>query len=243
MITTYFSGSRISELLSEGTGKTAQSYCLDLALQSIGIKDDFETSAMRHGTVNQHNAYEYIVKPKFPNAIWFDGWIPINEKCGSSPDVLIDGMPLDVKCPYHVDNYFEQINHPPKKYYYQVQMQMMSSLSDVGFLLFYLTKPETFGQENWQEYPIAIDDRHCIFEYKQDTEIHDLILKKVDEWWPKKELLIQMLLGAEQMDILTFFEMQKEKYSFREIKNSSNLFNIDRFYKCENKFYYIKKQK
>jgi hypothetical protein len=242
MINTYFSASRIGELLAEGTGKTAQSYCLDLALQSIGIRDEFETSAMRHGTVNQHNAFELIIKPKFTSAIWFDGWMPINENCGSSPDVLIDGMPLDVKCPFHVDNYFEQINRPPKKYYYQVQMQMMSTLADTGFLMFYLTKPESFGEDNWQEYPIAINDRHCIFEFKKDQQIHDQIFEKVDEWTPKKQLLIDMLLSAEPMDILTFFEMQKSSYSFRELKNASNLFSIDRFYKCENKFYYIKKK-
>ena len=55
-------------------------------------------------------------------------------------------------------------------------------------------------------------------------------------------MLIDMLLAAEQMDIITFFEMQKVNYSFRELKNASNLFSIDRFYKCENKFYYIKKK-
>jgi len=33
-----FSASRISELLAGGTGKTAQSYCLDLAMEMIDIK-------------------------------------------------------------------------------------------------------------------------------------------------------------------------------------------------------------
>ena len=108
--------------------------------------------------------------------------------------------------------------------------------------LFDLTKPESFGEEDWQEYPISIDERHCILEFKKDNQIHDQILAKVDEWHPKKQHLIEMLLLAEQMDILTFFEMQKSTYSFRELKNASNLFTIDRFYKCENKFYYIKKK-
>ncbi len=190
-IQTKFSASRISELLAWGQGKTAQSYILDLALQSIGIKEEVNTPAMKHGIQNQLNAFESVVKPLYPESEWHDEFILINEHCGASPDILDNSLPIDVKCPYYIDTYLEQINTPPKKYFAQVQMQMMACKSDIGRLVFYLTKPEEWGNENEViEYPFPLELRYKVFEFKKDEELQESILKKVDESHPKKEQMI-----------------------------------------------------
>ena len=63
--TAMFSASRISELLAGGEGKTRNKYILDLAMQEIGIENDFDTKEMRHGIINQINSFEQIIKPKY----------------------------------------------------------------------------------------------------------------------------------------------------------------------------------
>src|SRR5688572_21348496 len=93
-----FSASRISELLAGGTGKTAQNYILDLALQSLSIKDELSTKATEHGLNNQLYAFEKVVQPLYPGSVWHDEYIPINEYCGASPDSLDGNIPTDVKC-------------------------------------------------------------------------------------------------------------------------------------------------
>jgi len=241
MIQTRFSASRISELLAGGQGKTAQSYILDLAMQSIGLKDDFTTPAMKHGIQNQISGFEAVVKPLFPNAEWHDEFILINEFCGASPDILNEGNPMDIKCPYHIDSFLDQINSVPKKYYQQVQMQMMACKADVGHLIFYLTKPEEWGQETEVvEYPFPLELRFKIFEFKKDEEVHDLILKKVEESEPKKQSMIKLLNEAEIMDEELFFYAQIDGFAFRKLQDCNNILNLDKVVRVKDKFYYAK---
>jgi hypothetical protein len=235
-----FSASRIGELLAKGSGKTAQSYLLDLSLQSLGIKDDMQTAAMRHGLVNQHNAYELLVKSFFPEAKWHDESILIDERCSASPDVLIGDVPMDIKCPYNVDNFFDQCENVPKKYYLQVQMQMMATKASEGYLLFYLSKPEVFGEENWQEYPVAIEERYKLFRYDADADIQAEIMDAVDKYHPLKLQVIELLKSAKDLEWLEYFTMQKQGYSLRPLKEASNLFNMTECYRVRDKFYYLK---
>lgn len=241
MIQTKFSASRISELLAGGTGKTAQSYILDLALQSIGIKDEMSTPAMKHGIQNQLAGFQTVVKPLFPNAEWHDEFILINEFCGASPDILDSGNPMDIKCPFFIDAFIEQINKPPTKYYQQVQMQMLACKADVGHLIFYLTKPEEWGQETEViEYPFPLELRFKIFEFKKDEEVHDLILKKVEESEPKKQQMIQLLGNAELLDTEQFFYEQMSGYAYRKLSDCNNVLNLDKVIRVNDKFYYGK---
>ena len=235
-----FSASRISELMAKGSGKTAQSYVLDLALQTIGIKDEMQTAAMRHGLVNQHNAFELLVKPFFPDAKWHDESILIDERCSASPDVLIGNVPLDIKCPYNVDNFFEQCENVPKKYYLQVQMQMMATQASEGYLLFYLSKPEVFGEENWQEYPVAIEERYKLFRYEADADIQGEIMEAVEKYHPLKLQVIDLLTNAKILGWVEYFMLQKNGYALRPIKESSNLLNLSEVFRVNDKFYYLK---
>lgn len=241
MIRTRFSASRISELLAGGQGKTAQTYILDLAMQSIGIKDDFVTPAMKHGTANQLNAFLNVVQPLFPNAEWHDEFILINEHCGASPDILCESSPIDVKCPFFIDSFLDQINKPPTKYYQQVQMQMMACKSEEGRLVFYLTKPEEWGQESEViEYPFPLELRFKIFEFKKDEELQETILKKVEEAQPKKVMMIKLLESAEVMEQEQFFYEQINGFAYRNLKDCNNVLNVDKVIRLGDKFYYRK---
>lgn len=240
MIQTRFSASRISELLSGGQGKTAQTYILDLALQSIGIKDEMTTPAMKHGISNQLNAFQNVVKPLYPTAEWHDEFILINEHCGASPDILDNSTPIDVKCPFFIDSYLEQINSVPKKYYQQVQMQMMACKSDVGRLVFYLTKPEEWGVEEVSEYPFPLELRFKVFEFSKDEELQETILAKVEESEPKKIQIIKLLTEAEIMDYEQFFYVQMGGFSYRKLKDCNNILNLDKCIRVGNEFYYGK---
>jgi hypothetical protein len=241
MIQTRFSASRISELLAGGQGKTANNYILDLAMQSIGLKDELSTPAMKHGIQNQLAGFNAVVKPLFPNAEWHDEFILINEFCGASPDILDSGNPMDIKCPFYIDSYLEQINKPPTKYYQQVQMQMLACKADVGHLIFYLTKPEDWGQETEVvEYPFPLELRFKIFEFKKDEEVHDTILSKVEESEPKKQQMIKLLSDAVLMDEEQFFYEQMSGYAYRKLSDCSNVLNLDKCIRVKDKFYYGK---
>lgn len=233
-----FSASNISRLLAGGTGKTAQSYVLELALKSIGIKDDIDTAATRHGLNNQFNAYTNVVLPLFPDAIWFDQYLPINEFCGASPDVLINSTPMDIKVPYNVDNFLEQITNVPTKYVHQVQMQMMACKSEIGYLCFYLTRPEIWGDETWEEYPLPLEQRFKIFEFESDIELQERILKAVEESEPKKQQIIDLLLNAKVMSFEEFFNRQWIGNKIRQVKDCSNIYNLKEVIRVNNNFYY-----
>jgi hypothetical protein len=234
-----FSASRISELLAGGSGKTRDNYIYDLAKESLGLRKEIDTSAMKHGTANQINAFEFVLKPLFPDARWLDTFIPINDLCGASPDLMIDDVtPADVKCPFYIDTYIEQINKVPTKYYQQVQMQMMATGGDVGILCFYLTKPMEWGEETVVEYPFPLEDRYRIFEFKKEEELQDRILKAVEAAEPKKQLLITMLKSAIFMDEIEFFYYQMKGNKLRKLKEASNMYNVTKIYRVNDEFYY-----
>jgi len=187
------------------------------------------------------NGFEKVVKPLFPNAEWHDEFILINDYCGASPDILNDSSPMDIKCPYYIDTYLEQINKPPTKYYAQVQMQMMACKSDVGRLVFYLTKPEEWGQETEvEEYSFPLQLRFKIFEFSKDEELQEKILEKVMESQPKKIQMIELLNGANVISEEQFFYEQMNGFVYRKINEANNILNLDSLIRVNNKFYYNK---
>jgi len=241
MIQTKFSASRIGELLTKGQGKTTQSYLLDLSLGNFGIVTKRETAEMRHGLVNEFPAYQLLVQPFYESSKWFNESIAINDKCGASPDFFMGEFSGDVKSPYSIDGFLEQVNSVPKKYFLQVQMQMMATKADKGYLLFYLTKPEKFG-EDWVEYPFPIEKRYKLFEYAKDELVHDEILEAVEVNQPKKEQLIKFLESADLMESVEYYERQMYGgYVFRPLKECANIFNLDKCIRVGDNFYYEKR--
>jgi hypothetical protein len=218
--------------------KTAQSYVLELAMKDIGIVDDFDNAAMRHGRNNQHDAYMLAVLPTFPNAVWHDEYIAIDDRCGASPDVLIGNIPLDVKCPYSFYNYYDNIRSVKKAYLYQLQMQMIATNADTSYLLFYCTKPESYGMEEWTEFPIELERRIKLLEFAKDTAIQDEIMQAVDTWHPKKLEMVEKLKEAETIDYDRFFFDTEIGIEYRQFSDASNFFNVSKIYRLENEFFY-----
>lgn len=234
-----FTASPIHKLL---TGKkTAQTYCLEVALGKLGINKDVSSSSIRHGETNQFAAYENIIRPRFKDSVWLDDFIVIDEKSGASPDsVISETIPAEIKCPTSIAEYLNQVNENPEKYIAQVNMQMMALNSDFGYLVFYLSRPETWGSEDWKEYDIPFEDRYSIFEIHRDEKICDRIKSAIDEYYPKMIGIYEVLKGAEILEEMEFFYLQKKCMCFHQVKDSSNIFGIEKAFKIGNSFYYKK---
>jgi len=237
---TYFSASNISRLLAGGKGATCNSYILEKAMESIGLKDELNTPALKHGIVNQINAFEQVVKPLFEGAEWFDEFIPINDYLGATPDVIFEGTPIEIKSPFYIDTYLEQINKPPTKYYQQVQCQMMATKSDIGRLCFYLTKSEDWESDEVIEYSFPLELRFKIFEFTKDEKLHERILEKVEESEPIKVQMIQMLTDAEVIEEEQFFYEQFNGFCYRKINESNNILSLNKLFRIKDKFYFKK---
>lgn len=248
-----FTASNITRLLAKGGGATRMSYILEVALAEIGITKDFDNADLRHGSVNQHNAFSLVVKPNYPSSIWYDEFIPMGESGGASPDVLIDGhIPLEVKSPVcrndDYSSYFEQIARTPKKYYDQVQCQMLvcehkfKKKIKTGFLCFYLTKPETWAEENWEEFPYPLQDRYHIEPIQKDDERQYDIVQAIEAAIPVKKEIVDKLKAAKVIEPTAFFAMMQEdfrkrKMRFKKVKEASNILAVD-FIRVGNEFYY-----
>lgn len=236
-----FSASRITELLAGGTGKTAQTYCLDLAMEMIGIKKDLQTSDMLHGIVNQHNAFELCVKPLYGSMVWHDEFMAIDDRCGASPDFIGNGVVGDIKCPTSIYTYLEQVEKLPTKYYNQLQMQMIAGKVTNSLICFYLTKKEEWGEDEWTEYPMPLEDRFQIIHVIKHEETCDRIMAAVEKYTPEKFTLVEKLIAAPIMDEVEFFYSQMANNKYKNLKEASNIFTAaDKIIRVNNKFFYSK---
>jgi hypothetical protein len=238
-----FSSSRANDLIGQGTGRTRFSYIFDLALRAIGMEKDITTKAMTHGIVNEVRGLEIASKilgavsnidPMTGIQISYD----VNDYLSATPDGLGDDFVLDIKCPYSIYNYLDQCNKLPKKYYVQVQVQMMALRVDKGYLLNYLTKPELFGEENWSEYPLEESQRYHIHEIKPDQQIQSDLLEYSEKYYPYIGLCIEMLKSAVKLDDITFFQVQYfDKVRFLKLKETNWIENTRQIYLHDNEFY------
>lgn len=236
-----FTASQISRLLAGGTGATRKSYILELAIQVVTKqKPDLDTADTRHGIANQKDAYDFVLKPKFKENIqWVDRYIPINKDCGASPDTVVNGnYPIDIKCPFEIDTFLEQIEKVKSSYFAQIQMQIMAVDGTEGALCTYLTKKQEWGSEDWVEYPFPLEDRFHIAEIKKDDELCDRILSEVEKAVPERNLFIECLGNATEMDELEYFYSQMKHNKYRDIKLCSNLAKAN-IVRVNNKFYYL----
>lgn len=233
-----FSASNISRLLSGGAGRTRHSYILEVATEAVtGERKIFETSATKHGIANQMNAFEFVLKPIFKGIQWFDTFIPINSNCGASPDAILGNTSFDIKCPYEIDTFLEQINKIKPSYFSQKQMQIIATKGVEGYLCIYLTKKEEWGSDTWEEYPLPLEDRYYIYCIKKDEEHCDLILSEVERAAPIRDIYIEKLLNTDVMDEIEYFYHQMKHNKFRPISQCSNIESA-KLIRVKNKFYY-----
>jgi hypothetical protein len=209
-----FTASRCGDLLAAGTGKTALNYIFEIAENLNGLKKEVSTKPMLHGIVNEVTAIEILtsIYGGEPNQTFYK----VNDKLGATPDAILEGKWVaDSKCQYSIFNYFEQCDKLAKKYYLQLQVQMMALNVDYGYLINYLTKPEEFGQDDWSEYPFPLEERFYIHEVPKDEETCDKILATCEEKYPLIGLADELLRNAKVMDEDEFFYMQfvsKKRY-------------------------------
>jgi hypothetical protein len=234
-----FSASNISRLLAGGTGTTRKTYILEVATEVVlGERPQLDTQAMKHGIANQMNAFEFVLKPLYKGVQWVDKYIAINKDCGASPDCVWSGnYPIDIKCPFEIDTYLEQIEKVKPSYFAQIQMQIMAVNGEEGALCTYLTKKEEWGSDTWQEYPLPLEDRFRIAVIKKDEKVCDDILMAVEKAAPERDSMIQSLNNATAMDEIEYFYYQMKHNKCRDIKSCSNLENAE-IIRVNNKFYY-----
>lgn len=234
-----FSASNISRLLAGGGGATRKSYILEVAMDVVcDTKPNLDTSATRHGIANQMNAYEFVLKPLYKGVKWVDKYIPINKNCGASPDcVWNDNFPIDIKCPFEIDTFLDQIEKVKPSYFAQIQMQIMAVGGTEGALCTYLTKKEEWGSDTWEEYPFPLQDRYRIEPIKKDDETCDRILLAVEKAVPERDLYIECLLNAKVMDEVEYFYYQMKHNKCRPLKECGNIANAE-VIRVNNNFYY-----
>jgi putative phage-type endonuclease len=132
-----FTASEISDLLGEkGLGLTGEDYAFRCACESVFGRDeseDFESFDMRRGNELEPLAFEKFKELKGLDFIEVKQatFFPYSEHAGASPDGLVGNDEcLEIKCPrpkkffkYLIDGKID------KKYYYQMQMQMLCTNS------------------------------------------------------------------------------------------------------------------
>lgn len=230
------SASGIGELLTGG--RTADSYILKKALEKCGVEEKFTTKEMEHGILNQYEAFELLLQPE--GYTWFDEYVPIDDRCGASPDTLRSDIVLDIKCPYYIDTYLQQCEKLPKKYYQQVQMQMIAVKKDEGGVLLYLTSPETDDWGNKQEYPYSIEDRHRLITFNKDEEVQYNIMQAIDKYNPILDLWAEGLSMVQEKELDVFFyEQLIQGKKYRKLKTATNILGaIERGFKVGDEYYY-----
>lgn len=234
-----FTASNIGRLLAGGAGSTRKAYILEVALDGIGCRaKNLDTGATKHGIANQMNAFDFVLKPMYKGIEWADTYIPINKDCGASPDCIWNGnYPIDIKCPYEIDTYLEQVGKMKTAYFYQLQMQMLAVKGDRSALCTYLTKKEEWGSDEWEEYPMPLEDRFHIEEVAKDEEVCDRILSSVLKAAPERDLYIECLLNATEMEEVEYFYYQMKHNKCRPIKECGNIPNAE-IIRVNNNFYY-----
>jgi hypothetical protein len=184
------------------------------------------------------NAYEFVLKPLFKGVQWVDKYIPINSNCGASPDcVWMGNFPIDIKCPFEIDTYLEQIEKVKPSYFAQIQMQILAVKGEEGALCTYLTKREEWGADTWEEFPLPLEDRFRVEPIKKDEETCDRILLAVEKAAPERDLYIELLNNATVMDEIEYFYYQMKHNKCRDIKSCSNIEKAN-IIRVNNKFYY-----
>lgn len=169
-----FTASQIHKLMGiKGLGETGKSYAIEKAIEQLfgEIDENFVSYDMQRGI-----DLEPLAFAKFKEIKGFDfidvkncSFIELSKESGASPDGLVgeDGI-LEIKCP-NSNTFFKLVSdgEVDKKYYYQVQMQMLATGRNKAYFFNYLVHE---GLEFWHEIVIDRDDKIC-----------DLMLSRIAE--------------------------------------------------------------
>ena len=238
-----FSASRISDLLAGGSGKTRMNYIFELAERSIGIDNSITTPAMIHGQQSEYDAITILIERLGNGSFNMDGkggqvYFKINDYVGATPDAISDEWVGDAKCQYFIHTFFQQNDKLAKRYYDQVQCQMLALNVKKGYLINYLTKPEMYGPFEWEEYPFELEQRYHIHEIEPDEQVQNDILEYSEKYFPMIGQCAEMLKSAKKLTHEDFFNVQfYDKVRFMKLKEVDWSRNDREVFCFENVFY------
>lgn len=229
-----FGASDVGKLFTkEGIkAKTAQTLAYEKAIELItGERRSITTNAMQHGIYNEAEAYELVVQPLFPESVYqSDVSILISDigerfKIWASPDVVDnkERATIDIKCPYTMLSYFENVRKLPDVYISQNQMQMLATGHSQGYVCIYLTSPITDDYGNKKEYNISINDRHTFIPIKSDKDYHDQIISRAEAFYDLRSIIYDTLITAKELSDAEYFELISQSDRCTKFKDKHNL--------------------
>lgn len=209
----------------------------------------------------------------------------INENCSAMPDIIMpSGDVIDMKC--EKDRVFHSKKYPvpsrklletsgvlwnedrtkvnvPKAYYYQIQMQLIATKGNTGWLYGYLKKPIPFCDpneiyyrdfqmlsdyeiENTTESQRKLDIFHrktYFIKIEKNEKVQDMILKKVEELAPIRDAIANKIIGATEIDEGERFSMiDRFKHLFKYMKDcSEEELLTGEYFSSEGNFYILQK--
>jgi hypothetical protein len=223
--------------------KTAQSLAYEKAKELInGYKRDITTVAMQHGIFNEEEAYFNVVQPFYPNSKYQSSEsIWINDKTWVTPDVIddVEGITIDIKCPYSPFTFWKNVRRLPETYISQNQMQMIGTGHKKGAICIYLTSTNIDEWGNKIEFDIPLEDRHYYATIEAQEDYQNEILTRLDQFFPIRDTILSHLIKAEEISDMDFFNLCGEKKVTR-FKDKSNLLTWeDKIIKNSNEYYTV----
>jgi putative phage-type endonuclease len=156
-----FTASEIHKLLGvRGLGETGKLYAIEKAIKELygEMEENFVSFDMQRGIDTEPLAFAKFKALKELEFLEVEncGFFNFEEHAGASPDGLVsDNAILEIKCPRST-TFFELVatNEIDKKYYAQMQMQMLATGRERAYFFNYLIHE---GTEFWHEIVVERD--------------------------------------------------------------------------------------
>ena len=224
--------------------KTAQTLAFEKAEEIInGYRKSITTVAMQHGIFNEEEAFRLVIKPAYALSNYrSDESISIADSIWVTPDVTDDfeGITMDIKCPYTIYTYYGNLKKLPDTYIAQNQMQMIGTKHKKGFVVLYLTSNAIDEWGNKIEYDIPVEERHAFIPMDADEVYQEEILKRIDEFFPMRDLILEDLMNAHPISDREYFTMASQGKKITRFKDKSNLLTWHgKIYKNEREGYLV----
>lgn len=207
--------------------KTAQSLAYEKAVEIItGERRNLTTAAMQHGIFNEEEAFNYVVKPTMPTAKYQPSKsYKIAEGLWATPDVVDyeNEAVVDIKCPYTIYSYLQYLKKLPSYYPAQIQMQLLATGYDKGYILVYLTSSNMDAWGNKIEYDIDINTRHQFIRIEADAGFHNEIIERADSFFFMRDSILIDLQDAIDVTDSELFDMAMMDRKVTRFKDKSNL--------------------
>lgn len=207
--------------------KTAQTFAFEKACELLGYeRKDITTKPMLHGLYSELEAFENVVLPFYPNALLKSNEsILIEDGMWATPDVVDDfeGITIDIKCPYTIYSYFQNVNKISNNYICQNQMQMLATGHKKGAICVYLTNSNADEFGNKIEYEIDINERHTYLPMLADEVYQKEIISRISEFFKLRDKIGSDLQDAIEISDMELFNLCKTGEKVTRFQDKSNL--------------------